>query len=91
VLPSEPKKTTGGRPSTSGRIHAANWLLDEDQDEEELQEARDALASYRADAERRFGSIPTLDELTDDLEALNEEFADWVSDRFESDDEDDED
>lgn len=59
----------------------ANWMLDEEADEDMVAEARSALARYREYVQEKFGGLSDLDTLTADLEELNEEFAAWIAQR----------
>ncbi len=56
-----------------------NFLLDEDEnDPDELQEAKDALADYKQAVEARFGSLPAFEDLTTGLKPMSEEFGAWI-------------
>lgn len=58
-----------------------NWMLDDEQDEDMIEEARSALAQYREEIQNRLGSLSDLDTLTADLDDLNIEFAAWIAER----------
>lgn len=59
----------------------ANWMMDDEQDEDMIEEARSALATYRESVQSRFGSLSDLDSVTADLDELNAEFAAWIAER----------
>lgn len=58
-----------------------NWMLDEDQDEDLIEEARGALSQYREQIQARLGALSDLDTLTADLDELNAEFLAWIEER----------
>lgn len=55
-------------------------VLPADDDDDLDEEAEEALESYRAAVENHFDAWPSLLELTEDLESLNEQFLEWVND-----------
>lgn len=59
----------------------SNWMLDAEQDDEMVEEARTALAEYQGIVQERFGAINDLDSLTADLDEINAEFAAWIAAR----------
>ncbi len=59
----------------------ANWMLDDEQDDDLIEEARGALAQYREQVQSKFGSLSDLDTVTSDLDELNAEFTNWISER----------
>lgn len=60
----------------------ANWMLDAEEDEDLVEEARSALARYQQLVQERLGSLSDLETVTADLDDLNAEFTAWVTDRM---------